>query len=128
MEIEPHFGSSKMASWHGLKQEVDILHRRIRELEDGACRFNCRKEKVAFKEGWNMRAFQSSGKRLLSTGSRNVSEYEFRKSDLPYWRGFDFLWVKEDRGLWQCRYDLISLDKEILARCYSGRWRNGNVS
>jgi hypothetical protein len=41
-------------------------------------------------------------------------KYEFRKSDLPYWRGFDFLWVKEDRGLWQCRYDLISLDKEIF--------------
>jgi hypothetical protein len=66
MNIEPHFGSSKMASWHGLKQEVDILHRRIRELEDGHCRFNCATMKEAFIAGynWGQEGGQISGKSI----------------------------------------------------------------
>ena len=40
--------------------------------------------------------------------------YEFRHPNLPYWPGYSFLWVREDRGLWECRGDLISLDKLIF--------------
>jgi len=49
-----------MASWRGLKQEVDILHQRIRQLEaeneslkDGSCRFNCRTMREAFIAGFD---------------------------------------------------------------------------
>jgi hypothetical protein len=31
---------------------VEILEARIKELEDGSCRFNCRSMKEAFIDGW----------------------------------------------------------------------------
>ena len=48
MEIEPKLGKSK---FHGMIREVDLLRSRIAELEDGACRYNCQKEKAAFLAG-----------------------------------------------------------------------------
>jgi hypothetical protein len=45
-----------MTKFHGMITEVDLLRSRIAELEDGACRFNCRKEKEAFEAGWKGRS------------------------------------------------------------------------
>ncbi len=38
--------------FHGMIREVDLLRSRIAELEDGACRFDCRKQKEAFIAGY----------------------------------------------------------------------------
>ncbi len=45
MKIEPEFG------FHASIREVDLLRSRIAELEDGACRFNCQKERAAYTAG-----------------------------------------------------------------------------
>jgi len=39
--------------------EVDALKARIKELEEGACRFNCRKQKDAWMAGWYRFAAQA---------------------------------------------------------------------
>ena len=35
-------------------EEVRDAHRRIKELEEGSCRFNCRSMKEAFMAGWHL--------------------------------------------------------------------------
>ena len=45
---------------------IALLEDRIEDLEEGACRFNCRKQKDAFMAGWRYRAVNTDRRRKVT--------------------------------------------------------------
>jgi len=65
-----------------LQQEVERLHRRIAELEDGECRFNCRTKSAMWKEGFKANALLpiAIDESVLNEAYKNWREQHERRS------------------------------------------------
>lgn len=69
-----------MTELHILQMELDAARKRIKELEDGSCRYNCRTMKEAFKAGFYYMAAEmhvmNSNEVIESAANRAYQEWK----------------------------------------------------